>query len=250
MAPLWPVLPFLKGWTLSRSRLLASLAGSHLALIALPLAASLITTPAAAVVKKKPARRAAPRAVKKPPTPPPLVAAPIIPGGFMVPKVVVLRATTPGEAEANAVWNLRAGLNVAALQCQFSPFLQTVRNYNDVLKHHGDELARAQATMVGHFRRYDKARALASFDQYTTRTYNSFSTLDAQYRFCDVAGWVGRRVLALPKGDLGREAVARADEMRQALSYQPLSPALAVEPLPLLAIAPFEADDMVQTAQH
>ena len=65
--------------------------------------------------------------------------------GLMTPKEVKLRPTTPAEAEANAVWSTRAGLNIAALQCQFSPFLAAVRNYNDFLRQHADELDRARA---------------------------------------------------------------------------------------------------------
>lgn len=164
-----------------------------------------------------------------------------LPGGFMVPRVVALRATTAAEAEANAVWNIRAALNVAALQCQFSQFLATVRNYNDFLKHHSDELVRAQKTLIAHFRRYDGARATNSFDQYTTRTYNSYSTLDAQYKFCEAGGMVGREVLAVGKGRLGDEALRRNPEIRAALSQQPLSPALAVTYLNPIELIPISA---------
>lgn len=186
-----------------------------------------------------PATEAAPRkrgrAVKTVKRPAPKPAAPAKPGGFMVPKAVVLRAPTPAEIEANAVWNVRAALNVAALQCQYSPFLATTANYNATLQHHGDELARAQATMVGHFRRQVGARAASSFDQYTTRTYNSYSTLDAQYNFCTAAGLLGRQVLAATKGGLGRIALKGSADMRASLAEVPLSPALALRPIePLL----------------
>jgi hypothetical protein len=40
---------------------------------------------------------------------------------------------TPDEIRAHLLWNMRSGLNVAALQCQFSPPLMTVRNYNSLL---------------------------------------------------------------------------------------------------------------------
>lgn len=181
----------------------------------------------------KPRKPAAKPVVAKPG--PPVVAVPAPPitlGGFMVPKAVVLRAMTPPEAEAHAIWNIRAALNVAALQCQFSPFLATVKNYNDFLKHHSDELVRAQKTLVGHFRRYDGGRAVNSFDQYTTRTYNSYSTLDAQYKFCEAGGVAGRQVLAVGKGKLGAEALRRNPEIRASLAQQPLSPALALIYLP------------------
>lgn len=165
----------------------------------------------------------------------PTVEVPISKGGYMVPKMVTLRQMTPAETEANAVWNMRAALNVAALQCQFSPFLNSVRMYNAILKNHSEELAKAQATMLAHFKRYDGAKAVNSFDQYTTRTYNSYSTLDAQYAFCEAAGRVGREVLAMPRGKMGAEAIRRNPEIREAMLERPLSPALA-----LRAIEPVE----------
>lgn len=189
--------------------------------------------PALAAGRKPPARKAV---AKKPVAKPPVVVVPTVPGGFMVPKAVVLRNPTPAEAAANAVWNVRAGLNVAALQCQFSGYLKTVKNYNDFLKHHGDELVAAQQAMLGHFRRYDGARAANSFDQYTTRTYNSYSTLDAQYAFCDAAGRVGRLVLALPKGKLTGLALVLLPQVRQSLMQQALSPALAIVPMAPVAL--------------
>ena len=138
-------------------------------------------------------------------------------GGLMTPMAVRLRKTTPREVEANAVWNVRAALNIAALQCQFSPFLATVRNYNDMLRQHSEELDRARIALVGHFRRHDAGQAQNSFDRYTTQTYNSFSTLDAQYSFCERAASAGREVLALRKGGLGAAAPRLRDEVRAAL---------------------------------
>lgn len=137
--------------------------------------------------------------------------------GLMTPNAVRLRPTTPAEDQANAVWNVRAALNIAALQCGFSPFLATVRNYNQSLQQHADEFDKARTTMVSHFRRYDKAAAQTSFDRYTTQTYNSFSTLDAQYAFCESAARVGREVLTVRKGELGKRAAALRDEVRAAL---------------------------------
>ena len=174
----------------------------------------------------------------------PAVATPPSPGGFMVPKAVVLRPTTPAETEANAVWNIRAALNVAALQCQYSPYLATVKTYNAMLKHHSEELSRAQATLVAHFKRYDGAKAINSFDQYTTRTYNSYSTLDAQYSFCEAAGRVGREVLATPRDKLGAEAIRRAPEIREAFAEKPLAPALAVIPMTAIAIGEITNPDL------
>lgn len=159
---------------------------------------------------------------------------PSSPSGMMTPKAVVLRATTAPEAEANAIWGTRAALNVAALQCQFSPFLATVRNYNDFLRQHSEELDRARITMVGHFRRYDGTQAQNSFDRYTTQTYNSYSTLDAQLEFCSEAAIAGRVVLTIPKGKLGARAIDIRDKVRMALI--PVEPHAFLTPFAMAAL--------------
>ena len=153
-----------------------------------------------------------------PPTVPPAaepVAAPL-PRGVMPP--VAMREMTPAEARAHQAWSLRAALNVAALQCQFSPFLRTVKNYNLMLPHHSVELAAALKAMNGHFVRHDGAQAARqTFDQYTTRTYNSFSTLEAQLSFCQKASDIGWESIAARKGGYGDLAAARLTEIRTAL---------------------------------
>ncbi len=173
-------------------------------------AAMLIAAPATAAAKKKGPRK-----------PDPVVEAPPVyeaHPGVHVPQAIQMKPLTPAEAEANAIWNLRAGLNVAALQCSYSPYLATTRTYNDLIKHHSAELASAQATMLGHFKRYDGAKAANSFDQYTTKTYNSFSTLDAQYAFCTAAGEVGRGALMVAKGSFGKYALTQTPVLRTSLT--------------------------------
>ncbi len=150
-----------------------------------------------------------------PPLPAPAVAAPL-PRGVMAP--VVMREMTPAETRAHQVWSLRAALNVAALQCQFSPFLRTVKNYNQILPHHSAELAAALKTINSHFVRHDGTKtARQTFDQYTTRTYNSFSTLEGQLGFCQKASDVGWEALDVKKGAYADLAAARLPEIRQAM---------------------------------
>ena len=64
-----------------------------------------------------------------------------------------LPGATPAEYRANLLWNLRAGLNVAALQCQFSDYLRAVPNYIGLLAHHSVELASVFTTLNGCFKR-------------------------------------------------------------------------------------------------
>lgn len=181
------------------------------------LAALLVGGAANAATKSSKPAAAKPKAPAAAPATPPAAAVVATKRGPTAPQAVKLRQTTPAEAEANAVWNIRAALNIAALQCQFLPFLATVRTYNDILRHHSEELNQARLTMLEHFKRYDGAKYQTSFDQYTTRTYNSFSTIDAQLPFCEEAGVVGREVLSLRKGGFGKAALRLNPEMRTSL---------------------------------
>jgi hypothetical protein len=123
------------------------------------------------------------------------------------------------EQRAALLWNLRAGLNVAALQCQFSPYLRAVDNYNGILAHHSGELATAYTTLNNYFKRVQAspAKGQKAFDDYTTMTYNNFSTLHAQLGFCQTASNIAKEALTLPKGQFGSFAQTRMRELRNSL---------------------------------
>jgi hypothetical protein len=144
---------------------------------------------------------------------------------------------TPAELKAHLMWNMRSGLNVAALQCQFSPILRTVPNYNNMLGQHGKELTAAYTALSGYFKRTGGKTWQTQLDQYTTRTYNGFSTMHAQLSFCDTASSIGREALSRPKGELWKTAEARMREFRNSLV--PIGdPTLAARPLAAIRIIP------------
>lgn len=134
-----------------------------------------------------------------------------------------LPGATPAEHRANLLWNLRAGLNVAALQCQFSDYLRAVPNYNGLLAHHNVELAAAYSALNNYFKRVKGAKGQKAFDDYSTITYNNWSTLQAQMIFCQTATNIAKSALATPKGGLYTLAQARMRELRNALvpAYDP-----------------------------
>ncbi len=124
---------------------------------------------------------------------------------------------TPAELKAHLLWNMRAGLNVAALQCQFSPMLLTVPNYNDLLSKNAVELNAAYKVLDGYFKRTGGKGYANKFDQYTTRTYNGFSTMHAQLGFCETASAIGREARKMPRGGLSTLAAERMKEFRNSL---------------------------------
>ncbi len=182
---------------------------------------------------KRPVRKPVAKSASKVPAKPSVPKAPTVPG-IMVPRAIILTRPTPAEARAHAVWTLRAAMNVAALQCQYSPFLRTVDNYNQMLKKHGNELTAAQSVMQGHYNRTLKRGGAAAFDRYNTRSYNSFSTLDAQYNFCWAAGQAGLAVRVGDVGAMGEIAQTMVPLLREALALVPPAAGLNVPPLPPL----------------
>ncbi|WP_194744824.1 hypothetical protein [Thermaurantiacus tibetensis] len=130
-----------------------------------------------------------------------------------------LPGMTPRELSAYTTWSLRAGLNVAALQCGFSKSLRAVDTYNAFLRQHSDELAAAVKTLAAYFNRTAGARAgPRAFDTFNTKLYQGYSTFEAQYAFCDHSAMLGRAALAVPKGRLGPFAEAELPALRQVLA--------------------------------
>jgi hypothetical protein len=117
---------------------------------------------------------------------------------------VAMAGATPAEQQAALVWNMRSGLNVAALQCGFEPLLRTEPHYNAMLYNHREELAGAFKTLTAYFKRTSKTpkAAQGAIDTYGTRTYSSFSAVSGQLTFCTVAGRIGRAALSTPRGSL------------------------------------------------
>lgn len=168
------------------------------------------------------------------------------------PKIVIpLPGATDIEKRANIVWTMRAGLNVAALQCEFAPSLMTRLNYNGTIAHHKKELNDDYQVLGGYFKRMapkgtSAAAVAVAFDQYTTRTYNSFSTLNAQLGYCQTAAQIGEAALMTPKGQLATLARNRLAEFRNSLTpigdliYQTSPPTLAPAAVPDLAPACYD----------
>jgi hypothetical protein len=130
-----------------------------------------------------------------------------------------LPGATPAELRAGVVWNMRAALNVAALQCQFEPTLLTVQNYNAILADHRVELQNSFDTLAKYFTRIAKTKkdGQTALDQFGTRTYSGFATVAAQYNFCATAATIGRDALYAPRGGFGEVAMARMRELRNSL---------------------------------
>ncbi len=133
--------------------------------------------------------------------------------------VIVLPNATEAEMRAGLAWSLRAALNVAALQCDFEPTLLTVPNYNAVLEDHQAELKTSFDTLTRYFERTasSKKAGQASLDRFGTKIYSSFSTVGAQYIFCQTASAIGYEALSAKRGQFGTVAINNMRALRSSL---------------------------------
>lgn len=130
-----------------------------------------------------------------------------------------LPGATPAELRSAMVWNLRAALNVAALQCQFAPTLLTLPNYNGIIRDHATELNDSYAILSKYFARMGKTpkAGQTALDQYGTRVYSAFSAVHSQLTFCATAHSVSQQALFTPRGQFGDLASERLGELRNSL---------------------------------
>jgi hypothetical protein len=123
------------------------------------------------------------------------------------------------EIKAGLAWNLRAALNVAALQCQFEPTLLAISNYNAMIAHHDAELDSAQAVLLGYFQRtVGKGKpGQSASDMYNTRIYSGYSTVQAQKGFCQATAEVGRQAIFADRGQLNEVGRAGLGSIKKSL---------------------------------
>lgn len=165
------------------------------------------------------------------------------PGAAQAPGVAApFPGMTARETEYLALWTLRAGLNTAALQCQYSKALRTVDNYNAFLRQHSDELAAAYKGLDAYFARVHGARlGPRRFDTVNTRLYQEFSAVETQRAYCEKAAMVGREALFVPKGKAAGFAITAIEPFRDMLDRNKVSQAnpllvgIAPQPIPSLA---------------
>ncbi|HCF24076.1 MULTISPECIES: hypothetical protein [unclassified Novosphingobium] len=104
----------------------------------------------------------------------------------------------PQVEPSEAVWHLRAGLNVAALSCRGSGRTPVAAHYARLLSHHKALLAQAYSNEQ---RRYGKG-----LDRHQTQLYNRFSNQRNPAKFCSTAASVAREAGAMDSPSLARNA--------------------------------------------
>ena len=105
-----------------------------------------------------------------------------------------------------AVWNLRAGLNVAALACKGRGRMPVRGDYGRLLTRHRTLLAAAYSS--------EQRRQGTRFDRSETRLYNRFSNQHDPVQFCRDAASVARRAASMDSPTLAANAAGLLRELR------------------------------------
>jgi hypothetical protein len=95
--------------------------------------------------------------------------------------------------------------------------MRAADNYNGFIATHAAELAAAYQALGKYFLRTNGPKGTSLFDQYSTRTYNSFSTTSVA-GFCQVATNLLKSGLRVPKGELLPFAITHMRELRNSLA--------------------------------
>jgi hypothetical protein len=116
----------------------------------------------------------------------------------------------PRAGGSEAVWSLRAGLNVAALSCRGRGRPPVAGEYARMLTRHRDLLATA-------YRREQERQGTRAFDRQQTRIYNTFANQASPVRFCGTANAVAHRVNGLDSAAFTLAAPRMLGELRASL---------------------------------
>ncbi len=164
---------------------------------------------AVAACAPKPVPKPAPVPVPPPPVvilPPPPPAMPLPPGGAAVSTKLPAYGTdgvriTPnrGLSRDEAIWNFRAAINVAALNCQGAVWSTIAQNYNRMIVVHKAQLTRTNSAVDTEYRkRFPGQNALRVRDTRTTELYNYFALPPVREAFCNMSLAKSNEALTVP----------------------------------------------------
>jgi hypothetical protein len=125
----------------------------------------------------------------------------------------VRETVNTGISEQQALWNVRSGLNVAALNCLRSEHAALVENYRTFLKRHSRQLAATNSALAREYRNKHGRSYRDQQDAYMTRVYNYFALPPVLPEFCDVAHQLSHEVVQVKPGELDTFAMQALPRM-------------------------------------
>jgi len=114
----------------------------------------------------------------------------------------IRRTVNYGLSTAQATWNLRSALNVAALNCLDMEHADILPAYKSLLERHEKKLDKVNDTLLKEYRENFGSEGQQAFDRYMTQVYNYFALPPVMDDFCDASQKVARDSLLVESSDL------------------------------------------------
>lgn len=160
-----------------------------------------------------------------PPAPPPVVyipPRPLPPGNAALTQTLPERDINGHFVTANsgltgerAFWQLRIGLNVAAIGCRGLEEATIVSAYNDIVKKHANTIRSTENSVIKELGRATKTNGTAARDRLSTQLFNYFAQPPAQAAFCQKANELAQIVATTPSSALIDNAATQLAQIDQ-----------------------------------
>jgi hypothetical protein len=174
--------------------------------------AGLLTTVAACAPKAPP-----PPPPPPPPAPPAVVIPPrpLPPGNasltqILPPRLVdgSFRTANSGITGERAFWQMKIGLNVAAIGCRGAEEPTLVAAYNQIIKNHARTIVSTEKTVIAALNKEQGTKGNTARDRFSTQLFNYFAQPPAQRAFCAKANEIAQIVSTTPSKDVVAASVA------------------------------------------
>jgi hypothetical protein len=181
------------------------------------IAAGLLASVAACSPKKPPA----------PPPPPPPVAIvipprPLPPGNAAHTQILPGRGVDGRFVTANtavtgdrAFWQLKIGLNVAAIGCRGTEEATLVAAYNKIIKTHAKVIKSTEKSVITELGKQNGNNGIAPRDRLSTQLFNYFAQPPAQRAFCARANEIAQLVSSEPTAQVIAQAPGHLSRLDQ-----------------------------------
>ena len=158
--------------------------------------------------------------------PPPVVVTipprPLPPGNASLTQILPGRGIDGGFVTANsgvtgdrAFWQLKIGLNVAAIGCRGIEETTLVSAYNNIIKTHGKVIRSTEKSVIKELGKENKNNGIAPRDRLSTQMFNYFAQPPAQRAFCARANEIAQVVSTTPTEQLVAQAPAHLARLDQ-----------------------------------
>lgn len=160
----------------------------------------------------------------RPPAPPVVVIPPrplppgnasltqILPGRGIDGRFVTANSGVTGE---RAFWQLKIGLNVAAIGCRGLEEATLISAYNNIIKAHGKTIRDTEKSVIRDLGKETKTNGTAARDRLSTQLFNYFAQPPAQRAFCARANEIAQMVSTTPSAQLLEQAPAHLVQLDQ-----------------------------------